>query len=82
VPDRDQLSVAGVDDRMLPALGSLCLGCVGFTGLGHHTLPRRLEIVFAGVQVAAVLYFRLLRARTSPVSFKRWRPRTSPRSAS
>jgi hypothetical protein len=69
VPDGDQLPVAGVDDRKLPTLGFVCLGFVGFTGLGHHALPRRLEIVFAGVQVAAVLYFRCLRARASPANF-------------
>jgi hypothetical protein len=65
VPDGDHLPVAGVDDRKLPARGFLCPGFVGFAGLGHDTLPRRLEIVFAGVQVAAVLYFRRLRARAS-----------------
>jgi hypothetical protein len=54
VLDSDQLPVAGVDNRKLPAPGLLRLGCVGFTGLGHHTLPRRLEVGFAGVQVAAV----------------------------
>ena len=65
MPDGDQLPVAGVDDRKLPALGSLCLGFVGFTGLVDDTLPRRLEIVSAGVQV---LYFRRLRARASPAN--------------
>ena len=54
MPDGDQLPVAGVDDRKLPAPGFLSLGYLRLTGLGHDLLPRRLEIVFAGVQVAAV----------------------------
>jgi hypothetical protein len=78
VPDGDQLSVAGVDDRKLPALGFLCLGFLGFTALGNDTLPRRLEIGLSDVQAAGVLYCRCLRARASPVNCnKRNRPKVT-----
>jgi hypothetical protein len=56
VPDGDQLRVAGVEDRKPPARDFLGPGFLGYMGLGHDLLPRRLEIVFAGVQVAGGFY--------------------------
>ena len=73
MPDGDQLPVAGVDVRKLPAPGFL-----GFTGLGHDTLPRRLEIVFAGVQVAGVFIFPALEGQGVPGELQQAQPGQRP----
>jgi hypothetical protein len=54
------------DDRKLTAPGFLRPSFLGFMALGHDTLPHRLEIVFAGVQVAGVFIFPALEGQGVP----------------